>query len=284
MIPDSQIAHTFSICRTKSAYSVSDGISPLLLKELIIELKESDAYMTLLYDETTTKQNIKQMDVLVRYWDSAVGGTTTRYLTSFFFARAKSEDLEKLITERVVGIEDLPWEKIFNTSSDGPNVNKKLHQLLDNSLKEKGHPGLLPFFPCTLHTVHNAFQKLISTLPNDIPQFCFDLHAWFKNSPCKSEDYAAMAEETGTADESNFLRHISSRWLTLVPAIQRVLGNWALKKYFLEFIPLQKEYKYTLPKNNRYKRINSYLSEKEHVRELIIVYCRPIYQINMLAL
>ena len=93
-----------------------------------------------------------------------------------------------------------------------------------------------------------------------------------------------MAEETGTADESNFLRHISSRWLTLVPAIQRVLGNWALKKYFLEFIPLQKEYKYTLPKNNRYKRIKSYLSEKEHVRKLIIVYCRPIYQINMLAL
>ena len=108
--------------------------------------------------------------------------------------------MEKLITERVVGIEDLPWEKIFNTLSDGPNGNKKLHQLLDNSLKEKSHPGLLPFFPCTLHTVHNAFQKLISTFPNNIPQFCFDLHAWFKNSPCKSEDYAAMAEETGTAD------------------------------------------------------------------------------------
>ena len=51
-----------------------------------------------------------------------------------FFAQAKSKDFEKLMTEKVVEIEDLPWEKVFNTSLDGPNVNKKLHELFDKSL------------------------------------------------------------------------------------------------------------------------------------------------------
>ena len=51
-----------------------------------------------------------------------------------FYAQAKSEDFEKLMTEKVVEIEDLSWEKVFNTSLDGPNVNKKLHELFDKSL------------------------------------------------------------------------------------------------------------------------------------------------------
>ena len=61
-----------------------------------------------------------------------------------------------------------------------------------------------------------------------------------------------MADETGLTDESVFLRHISSRWLTLAPAIQRVLKNWpTIKKYYLDHLPNEKEYKYTLPKNKR---------------------------------
>ena len=49
----------------------------MLLKELVFDLKESDAYMTLMYDETTANQKFKQMDVYVRYWDSAIGGIET---------------------------------------------------------------------------------------------------------------------------------------------------------------------------------------------------------------
>jgi hypothetical protein len=251
MFPDSKIAEKFTMSRTKASYCVSDGIGPLLLKKLIAQLHNSGAFLTMLYDETTTKQNVKQMDVLVRFWDD-IQGIKTRYLVSFFFCRAKSEKLTELFIEKVLDIHELPWDKVFNTSSDGPNVNKKMHELLNNNLIARGHHGLLPFFPCSLHMVHNAFQQLITTLPNEIPQICFDLHQWFKNSPCKHEDYMAMADETGLTDESVFLRHISSRWLTLAPAIQRVLKNWpTIKKYYLDHLPNEKEYKYTLPKNKR---------------------------------
>ena len=57
--------------RQKTSYCISDGISFIELKELVLififEFNESDDCMTLMYDEKNTNQKVKQMDVLVRY-------------------------------------------------------------------------------------------------------------------------------------------------------------------------------------------------------------------------
>ena len=57
-----------------------------------------------------------------------------------------------------------------------------------------------------------------------------------------------MAEETGTVDESNFIRHISSRWLFFF------FGNWQAMKNYFEFLPLQKEYKSSCQKKTDTKK------------------------------
>ncbi len=43
---------------------------------------------------------------------------------------------------------------------DGPNVNLKLHALMDEELcsETEGAPALLSVGSCGLHTVHNAFK------------------------------------------------------------------------------------------------------------------------------
>ena len=180
MFSDSVIAGKFSMSRTKASYCVSDGIGPTLFDNLCQKLKSSEGCFTLLYDETTTLQRIKQMDVLARFWCESEG-VKTLYLTSFFFARATAEKLAELFVENVFKEASLPWNKLFNTSSDGPRINEKLHSLMNARLQETGHHGLLPFLPCSLHIVHNAFQKMLNTFSIDIPQLAFDLHAWFKH-------------------------------------------------------------------------------------------------------
>ena len=53
-------------------------------------------------------------------------------------------------------------------------------------------------------------------------------------------------------------RHVETRWLTLVPALEKVLERWdASKEYFLEYLPKQKDFKKGAAKNDRYKRIAS---------------------------
>ena len=117
---------------------------------------------------------------------------------------------------------------------------------LNDEMKKRGYKGLLPFIACTLHIVHNAFHKGIASLDQEVEQLAFDLHAWFKQSPCKIEDFAKLAESTNLEDVSLFLRHVSTRWLTLSPALERIINRWDdAKKYYL---PRQQEYKRHLPK------------------------------------
>ena len=51
--------------RSKASYCISNAMGPLMLSKLQDKLSQSDACFTLLFDETTTVQNKKQMDCLV---------------------------------------------------------------------------------------------------------------------------------------------------------------------------------------------------------------------------
>nr|XP_047134698.1 uncharacterized protein LOC124812301 [Hydra vulgaris] len=137
----------------------------------------------------------------------------------------------------------LPWDRLFNISADGPNINKAIWRLLNADLHSNGFNGLLPFVSCTLHTVHNAFRKAINVVGEDAEQLAFDLHNWFKNAPCKIKDFKKLSDCIFIEDETLFLRFVNTRWLTLFSSLIKVLLRWEdTKKYFLEYIPKQKEY------------------------------------------
>ena len=89
------------------------------------------------------------------------------------------------------------------------------------------------------------------------------MHYWFKYAPCKCEDFLKLEQEMDMEINQNlFLCHINSRWLTLLPTIERVLAQLpAAQKYFLDFLPHKKEYEKTLSKNKRYIRIQNLLKK-----------------------
>ena len=132
-----------------------------------------------------------------------------------------------------------------------------------------------------LHVVHNTFHAGIESLGQEVEQLAFDLHAWFKNAPCKEEDFQKLSENTNIVDESLILRHVSTRWLTLAPTLERILVRWAdAIRYFIQYLPQQKEYKKTLPNNRRYSRIVKALkdNEKETLVEIkFLVGIAPIF-------
>ena len=71
--------------RQKAFYTVSDGIGPLLEKKIIEGICKSEACFTLMYDETTTTQNKKQINILLRYWSNEENKVVTKYFSSSFF-------------------------------------------------------------------------------------------------------------------------------------------------------------------------------------------------------
>ena len=64
---------------------MSDGIGPLVLKQILQSVDLSETCFSLLLDETTTVQNKKQMDVLLRFFSEEKQMVETRHVESFFF-------------------------------------------------------------------------------------------------------------------------------------------------------------------------------------------------------
>ena len=74
MFPDSDIAKGFSMSSTKVSYMISYGLGPYFLKTLLEDIK--DTYFTLQFDETTTVQVKKQMDILIWNRPSTLSAST----------------------------------------------------------------------------------------------------------------------------------------------------------------------------------------------------------------
>ena len=138
MFPDRAISQKFTLSREKASYVIKHALGPLVASDLCKDITKSPGCFTIMFDETTTVQKIKQMDVLVRYWSTAENKVITRYLLSFFFARALADTLVKLFTEL---IDDdsygIPWHRFFNTSSDGPHINKVVARIKRGDEEER---------------------------------------------------------------------------------------------------------------------------------------------------
>ena len=67
----------------------------------------------------------------------------------------------------------------------------------------------------------------------DIDQLCFHLHAIFKYSAARREDYQQLQANL-EADIETFQQHTKVRWLSIDPAIHRVLEQWDTICHFIK--------------------------------------------------
>lgn len=65
---------------------------------------------------------------------------------------------------------------------DGPNVNKSFQKIFSESVDHK----FLDLGTCSLHTVHNSFQKGVYRINFDFNVFPVDIHQFFKLSSARS--------------------------------------------------------------------------------------------------
>ena len=139
------------------------------------------------------------------------------------FEHAKGADVSKAILENS-GFE-LPLNQLISIGSDGPNVNKTVWNYINKHMKDQGLHGLLPLIPCNLHAVHNAFRKGLDDFGQEAEQLVIDLFCFLKASPCHKGDY--FETQTGLQlDEETFIKHVQSKWLTLIPAAACVPSRW----------------------------------------------------------
>lgn len=260
MFPDSKIAAVFNLSRSSASYMIGEGLAPCFKTVIIEDVKKSNLPFTMHFDETTTVQVKKQMDMTLRYWSPTHNEVWVAYYTSLFFGHAEGAKVASRMFSQMKD-DGIPMGKLIALARDGPNVNKTILNELQQIIKGEyaQFAGFVDLGSCVLHTVHNAFGKGLEKYGKDIDQLCLDLHAIFKHSAARREDYKQLQFDMGV-DLHTFQQHTEVRWLSIGPAISRIIEQWDAICQFIK--DLGKDEK-TAPKSVNYKRVAAMLTAGE---------------------
>ena len=233
------------------------------------DVKYSASPFTLQYDETTNAQVNKQLDIKIRYLSSAQSQVVVHHLQTYLMGHAKGRQ----VAEKILSAPQdngIALAQLQMLERDGPNVNKTVWNIVNDVLLRlpgRNH-GPTDIGTCNLHICHNAFAKGLEVFARSISEFVIDLHLWFKMSAARREDYELVQEEMGLV-RHKFLKHVECRWLSLQPAVLRLLEQLkGLKRYFLRDLPKEQS---SVTSNARYIRIRRQLESKDLVAQMHFV-------------
>ena len=174
------------------------------------------------------------------------------FYTSLFFGHAEGEKVAKKIYQQVVS-DGIPVKRMASLIRDGPNVNKTIFCQI-NELILQDNPdfsGLVDLGSCSIHIIHNAFGKGLEKHGKEIDQLCLDLHSFFKYSAARQEDFKELQFDMDL-ECTNFQQHTGVRWLSIGPAIRRILEQWdAITQFVVQISKDQKR----VPKSVNFKRL-----------------------------
>eukprot|EP00731_Ephydatia_muelleri_P000477 Em0001g477a len=218
---DSEVAKNFSCSESRARYMATFGLAPYLL-ELLMEKVKDDCFV-LLFDESLNKKvQQKQLDIYLHFWNG--NEVQSRYFTSIFMGHARAVDIEEDLKK---GIESLQKANLLQLSMDGPNVNWKVFEDLQNEIQLENGKNLLNVGSCGLHVIHGAFRSAMSETGWDIETLLTSAYRLFKDSPARREDFSSIS--TNHLFPLKFVVH---RWVENVRVLER----------FLEVLPDLRKY------------------------------------------
>ena len=247
------VPEKFSLGPTKLSYLITEALGPYFYNNMLEDAKSS--YYSLLYDETTNNSNHKELQVGIRYWSSKDNEISFHHLKTVFMGHASAKEVADQL-KKVINLNGLTFKNLIMLGSDGPNVNKKVFRLIDKIVEEERGSGLVDIGTCNLHVVHNSYLKGLSKFGDVGKELIIHVYHFFKKFPARWDDFSAIQIKE-KCDTRRFMKHTSTRWLTLGPAAERLLSQWpAVIEYFLKFIPLKRS---NLVTTEKFKIISKYL-------------------------
>ena len=139
MFPDSKIAANFKLSRTSTSYMIADGMSKYFTQLIVKDLVKSKLPFCIHFDETTSTQVKKQMDLTLRYWSPTHEVWITYYTSLLLRQLGCTNPLKRKKESTVSSIERLTtvlqpaistsevideW-KLFQVDNELPDYNQQ---------------------------------------------------------------------------------------------------------------------------------------------------------------
>lgn len=115
--------------------------------------------------------------------------------------------------------------------------------------------------------MHNAFCKGKNEYGQDVEDFALSLFGLFKVSAGRREDFKQI-QVNMNLNEELFIKHSQVRWLSIGPALQRIIDQWqAICAYVAQ---LEKDPK-TVPKSVNFKLIRDAIHKPDMKFKIIFL-------------
>lgn len=241
MFPDSQIAKSFKLSKTKCSILPVFGLAPYFKELLIQNIKNSLTY-SILFDESLNHHlQEEQMDLQVRYWDEKNVQAQTRYFDSRFFLRPNADNIVEQLLE---ALKPLIANSMLMLSMDGPNTNWAVLEKLKAFRSKNEMPQVMEVGSCGLHIVHGAFQTGVKATSWQLEKILKAMWKLFNDSPARRDLYIQLNQS-----EVFLLMFCQTRWVEDGPVACRARIVWkSVVKVIEHFQSLAKSKQ---PKNNK---------------------------------
>lgn len=222
----------FSCARTKAEAIVTKVFAPDLLLSLQKQL-ETVNFITVFSDASNHK-DLKLFPTLVRFFDKNIGinvkiidltslpGETSDIIFNHLNNILKTNKLETKIAAYCADNANTNFGGVQRKGTN--NIFFKLNENLEQSILGVG---------CAAHIIHNSIHTAANLLPVDIESIIAKIYSYFYIYTVRVETLKEFCEDVEVRYQK-ILGYSKTRWLALLPAVERILKMFApLKSYFL---------------------------------------------------
>uniref|UniRef100_A0A8C2HMQ0 Uncharacterized protein n=1 Tax=Cyprinus carpio TaxID=7962 RepID=A0A8C2HMQ0_CYPCA len=216
---DSSIATKMSCGRTKSEALVQNVLAPYSQERLATELKHTPYFSVC--SDASNSGSAKLYPYTVQYFHEDEG---VKYGLLEFYE--DPHETSRAIYEQILDITEtngLCASQISAYGADNASVNFGKHNSVYQKLKEAS-PHIVKG-NCKCHLIHNTLKnanRILSAAGYDVESIVLKIYSEFSCSAKKVESLKEFCEFT-SVQYKEILRHVPTRWLSLLPAIQRIL-------------------------------------------------------------
>jgi len=223
----------FSSARTKTEAIVTDVIAPYTMEQVTRELNAVQ-FVTVSTD-ASNHQSTKLLPVLVQYFLPRTGihvkmldmhsvpGETSDIVTNAMIDTIETFGLRN----KVVGF------SADNTNANFGGAHRRGRENIFTKLQTYTGRGDLLGLGCNAHMLHNTVQRAADCLPVDAEQIVCKIYNYFSIYTVRVETLKEFCEFVNL-EYRKLLGYSKTRWLALLPAVDRILLMFpALKSYFL---------------------------------------------------
>ena len=221
----------FTCGRSKAEAIVLNVLTPFAISELESDLQKAN-FISIMTDASNHK-DVKIFPLLVRYFNPTEGiqvkmldlkslpGETSETTATFL-----SECLENTnLKEKTIAL------CADNTNCNFGGVSRKGVNNVFTKLKGNLGYNLLGF-GCSAHIIHNTIQMAADVLPIDIEGIVSKIYSYFYVYTVRVESLKEFCEFVDQ-EYKQVLGYSKTRWLALLPAVERLLTMFVpLKSYF----------------------------------------------------